>query len=125
MNAVARLDEIPADHAAFRRRLYEGVIVRLAPTPESLALVAAALERVEAALGRDGRAREAQFRLDDAAWFLAVGALRLALFEDREVRLQTRAVVAACGFDPAHVVFDPVRLRAVPHEGYTNPRAAP
>lgn len=115
----------PPDNAAFRRSIYEGAVVRLAPTSASRELVAAVLAAIEAELGDDGPIRLAQFRLDAATFFERVGRLRKAIYTGPRFQQLLRAVIASCGFNAARTAFDPIRLRTVASGGHANPLAAP
>ncbi len=64
-------------------------------------------------------------RLSGDALFAHIGALRRELYLAPRWRDAVRAVIAACGVDPARVAFDPLRLRVVLSGGHDNPLAAP
>ncbi|MBI3724481.1 hypothetical protein HY251_11085 [bacterium] len=111
------------DNEATRRALYEGAILRLPPTPASSEAVSAALSLLEDELGPEPRAVQAALSNDE--FFRKIGRIRKRLhLEDRFHDLVLR-VVAALGFEPGEVAFDPLRLRVVAHRGHENPLAAP
>jgi len=115
---------LPPDNEATRRALYEGQLFHLGSTAASLALVA----DVEGLLAEQFGPldpRHAKGQVGDAVFFEKIGKIRRQLFEGEGFRRRVFAVVEACGFDPADVAFDPVRLRVVSHGGHHDERAAP
>lgn len=112
------------DSAALCEAVYAGELFHVGATPASLALVADVHELLERELGA-GDPRFAQARMEDGAFFEAIGRIRRTLYTDTRFHRHVWDVVAAIGFDPAEVAFDPVRLRVVSHDGHHNPRAAP
>jgi hypothetical protein len=119
------IDRLPTDNQSLRMAIYNGAIVRLAPTAASRRLVADSTAAIEAELGGDGDIRGAQFRIDDQAFFERVGRLRRLIYTGSHYQQSLRDLVASCGFDPERIAFDPIRLRVVAHRGFENPRAAP
>lgn len=115
---------LPADPAALCDEVYAGELFHVGPTAASLALVDDVRELMEKELG-PGDPRFAQARMTDATFFDAIGRIRRTLYVDPHFHRRVVAVVAACGFDPADIAFDPVRLRVVSSGGHENPRAAP
>ncbi len=116
--------EAPADNASLRRSLYQGDVFALGPTTASEALVTDVRELLERTLeSRD--IRHAPSELDPLELFARMGRLRKTLYMEPRFHAHARAVIAAAGFDPAHVAFDPLRLRIISHLGHENPRAAP
>lgn len=113
-----------ADSAALCEAIYAGELFHVGPTEASLALVADVHELLERELG-PADPRFAQARMDDAAFFEAIGRIRKVIYTDPHFHRRVIEVVVARGFDPAEVAFDPVRLRVVSHDGHHNPRAAP
>jgi hypothetical protein len=69
--------------------------------------------------------RRAHLRWSGEEFFGKIGALRRVLYLEPEYHRAVREIVAECGFDPARVAFDPVRLRVVQPGGHRNPLAAP
>jgi hypothetical protein len=113
----------PTDDGELRRALYAGRVFLLPPTPESLALVRLARERLRAELGEDPRSGHERF--DDAGLFERVGRVRRAIYTEAGAHALLRAMGASVGFDRGRTAFDPARLRAVVHGAAANPRAAP
>src|SRR5262249_26017587 len=113
--------EVP-EAAAMRAALYRGTVFRLPPGPASLHLVAEANARLEQELGEQPRL--AQFRLSGEELFQRCGRLRKAISAEPAFLELVRAVIVACGFEPARTAFDAARLRVVPHRGYENAAAA-
>jgi ectoine hydroxylase-related dioxygenase (phytanoyl-CoA dioxygenase family) len=107
-----------------RRSLYAGDIYLLGPLPASERLVADVRERLGRELGEAGPEREAQFRLSGAEFFARVGRLRRQLYLEPHFHRAVREVLADCGFDPCQFAFDPIRVRAVAHRGFEEPKAA-
>ncbi|MBI3271146.1 MAG: hypothetical protein HYZ53_19230 [Planctomycetes bacterium] len=116
---------LPADNAAARRAVYEGVVFQLEPTPATQRLVADVLALLEAELGAGGPIREAQFRFSAEELFARVGRMRKRLYTEPRFHAALGDVLASAGFDRRVNAFDPLRLRVVAHEGHTNPKAAP
>jgi hypothetical protein len=114
--------EAPAENRALRDALYDGAIFLLDETDAAEALVEAAREVVVAELG--DAPRLAHERFDDVELFELVGRARRTLYMERRYHEMVREVIAAPGFDPGRVAFDPARLRVILHAGHTNPRAA-
>jgi hypothetical protein len=104
-------------------RLYHGEVFLLPANPASLR----AAEAINALLVEvfGDNPREVHTRLDDRAFFEGTGSIRRVLFYDRHFHALTREVIAAAGFDPDEVAYDPMRLRAIKHDGHSNPRASP
>lgn len=118
--------ELPAAHEAARTSLYQGAIYLLPPSPASLRLAGAARRAVQAAFADvHPDPRQAQHHLSDEEFFARVGRLRRDLYTAPEHQGTVRALLAERGFDPGRNAFDPVRIRAIAHRGYENPKAAP
>lgn len=117
--------DLPPDNASLRRSLYAGTIYRLPPTAASQRLVEEALAHINAELGDEGPAREAQFRLSGEEFFQRAGRLRRTFYTEPRFHQLLRQLIASCGFDTGRTAFDPFRLRVVAHRGFENPRAAP
>jgi hypothetical protein len=113
----------PVTGAELLTALYGGALFLLPAAPVSRRLTAEAVALVEAELGGD--MRTAQFRLSDEEFFRRVGRLRKAIYSDETFRTDVRCLLAEQGIDLGRTVFDPIRLRAVPHRGFENPNAAP
>lgn len=113
----------PATNEALRSALYAGEVFLLPATAAAEWLVARVRERLAAVLGSDPR--EAQHRMDNDAFFARLGPLRRALYLEPEFRAAVREVVAAVGFDPAAMAYDPLRLRVVKSRGEEIPAARP
>ena len=101
--------------------VYAGEVLQLAPTDASRRLVADARARLADALGPSPR----DVRPPDDELFARIGAMRRELYLEPRWHDAIRAVIAACGVDPARVAFDPLRLRVVLSDGHASPRAAP
>jgi hypothetical protein len=116
----------PADARTLRAALYAGDVFLSPPTAASLALAAAVRARLADVLGcAPPEVRDAPERMPNEELFARIGALRRELYLEPPFHDALRAVVAAGGFDPARVAFDPLRLRVVRHRGHENPLAAP
>lgn len=113
-----------SDPSTLCKAIYEGELFHVGPTTASLALVDDVAELLAAEFG-PGDPRFAQAHTGETEFFAAIGRIRRTLFVDPHFHRRVFEVVAACGFDPAEVAFDPVRLRVVSHDGHHNPRAAP
>ena len=109
-----------------RHALYAGDIFLAAPTEASLKLVEAARAGLAEALDcAPERIRDAPQQLENADLFARIGKLRKALYLEPRFHDAVRDVIAAYGFDPKRIAFDPLRLRVIRHEGHKNPLAAP
>ncbi len=114
---------IDGPNAAVRGALYRGDVFLLPRTAASLALVAEIWTAAAEELGDCDSARQAQFRLSDGEYFARVGRLRKLFYTQRKFHEGVAAVMASAGFDPAEHAFDPIRLRAIAHDGHLNPAA--
>jgi hypothetical protein len=103
--------------------LYGGSLFLLPATSASRRLVSEASARIDAELGGD--MRTAQFRLSDEEFFQRVGRLRKAFYAEEAFYTHIYCLLAEQGVDVERTAFDPIRLRAVTHRGFENPRAAP
>lgn len=112
------------DSVALCEAIYAGALFHVGPSPASLALVDAVHELLAGEFGA-GDPRFAQARMEDGAFFDAIGRIRRTLYTEPRFHRHVLDIVTAAGFDPAEVAFDPVRLRVVSHDGHHNPRAAP
>jgi hypothetical protein len=110
---------------AIREALYRGDLYLLPATPASHALVQEISAAVDAELGTSGPARLAQFRLTENEYFEAIGRLRKRFYTERRFQDQVVEIIASLGFRPEEHAFDPIRLRAVAHDGHLNPAAGP
>ena len=124
--AFAPSRELPGDAGSTRAAIYGGAVFQLAPTPASRALVGDALAAMREALGAadDEAVRDVQARLAPEDFFARIGALRRTFYLGALFHDHVRRVIAACGWDPGGVAFDPLRLRVVAHRGHEDPRAA-
>ena len=116
--------ELPGTNEQARRDIYQGAIFQLAPSDASLELVS----RVKGLLRRELRQDEVRLahgRLPSDLFFQAMGRIRKILFLESEFHSHVRAVIAAAGFAPERIAFDPLRLRVVNHLGHQDPRAGP
>ena len=69
------------------------------------------------------RRARSQFRLSDSEYFAAIGRLRKLFYTQRKFHERLAEVMASARFDPAENAFDPIRLRAIAHDGHLNPAA--
>lgn len=111
--------------AELRRRVYDGQVVFLGATEESLALVSHVNELLARGFEDVGSPALAQFQLSNAEWLTRLGRVRQWLGAAGVARRLVARWLLRCGFDPEVTVCDEVRLRAVRHEGHTIPEAAP
>lgn len=120
--------EAPPTNRALREGLYQGELFKLSASAASKGLVDEVHELLSAELcwdlPRGTDPRDAQAQLDDEAFFRRIGRVRHTLYMDRRFHEALQTVIAASGFDPQEVAFDPLRLRTICHEGHLNPRAA-
>lgn len=115
---------LPAGAGAARAALYDGRIFMLEATAASRALTDDAWTLLRDAFPEADDPRDAATHVDPAEHFARIGAIRRQLFCEPHFHQRVFDVVAACGFDPGRVAFDPIRLRVVGHRGHENPRAA-
>lgn len=108
-----------------RTALYEGTIFHFPAMPATVKLVDDVWELLESALGQDGPARLAQFRLSEDNYFNAIGRLRKIIFSAPRFHKALIEIVNETGFDAGSNAFEPIRLRAISHDGHKNPKAAP
>jgi hypothetical protein len=114
----------PADAQSARERIFAGGVTLRPGGPAAHALVdrvtRLARERLET-----HDIRTAHSRWTEEEFFARIGAIRRAVYTDRDFHGLLVAVVAECGFDVGRIAFDPARLRVVQPGGHRNPRAAP
>lgn len=118
-------EETPRSNEELREALYGGALFLLEPTDGSLRLVEAARAEVCDVFKEFADPRQAQHQLDDGQFFRRVGELRRRLFTQESFHRAIGELVREKGFDPAQVAFDPIRIRAIAHEGHKNEAAAP
>ncbi len=123
MNYFQTVIDEPND--SVRDSLYRGQLFLLPATAASRSLVTEIGLAVEAELGACGSARTAQFHLSDSEYFTAVGRLRKLFYTERKFHERVLDVMVSVGFNPPEHAFDPIRLRAVAHNGHMNPAAGP
>lgn len=116
--------ELPADNRECRKALYRGELFKGAPTDASEQLVAEVHRLLAFELGCSDP-RRAHEELSAEEFFRGIGRVRKQLFVERHYHDRVSEVIAALGFDPEEVAFDPLRLRSIVHRGHENPRAAP
>jgi hypothetical protein len=115
---------LPTPIAEARRALYQGDLFMLDPTDASHALVKDVRGLLVDVLGGEA-IREIPNTLDGDEWFARIGRVRKELFTSEHWHHRVRSLLASYGFDPDRTAFDPLRLRAIAHNGHENPRAAP
>ena len=116
--------ELAPESSITRSALYDGALFQLAPSVASTKLVDDVGALLDDEFGA-GDPRFAQAMLRDEDFFARIGRIRRRIYVDGQFHERVFAVIAACGFDPGRVAFDPVRLRVVSHRGHENARAAP
>lgn len=115
----------PADELEFRKEIYRGTIFLLDRTPVTERLVAEVGGLVDAELGEDGPAREAQFRMPGGEFFQAIGRLRKQLYQEERFFTAIGEIIAGFGFRPAENALDPLRMRVIADGAHHIPQAAP
>jgi hypothetical protein len=115
---------LPRDNERARREIYGGAIYKLPSTAASIRLVEQARDLLRNVLKVD-EIRLAKDMLSADVFFEAIGRARKVLFMESQFHAAVRSVIAAVGFDPEGIAFDPVRLRVINHLGHEDPRAAP
>lgn len=116
--------DAPLAADARRRAVYDGRVLLLGDTDASRELVKSVLSLLASELGSED-VRGAPRELSNDELFQRIGRVRKTLYMDPEWHARLRAVLAAHGFDPDEIAFDPLRLRVVSHLGHENPLAAP
>lgn len=114
----------PTDNRELRLALYRGQIFQCEASAASERLVAEVQQLLIRELGC-AMPRKAHEELSPGELFRRIGRIRKQLFLERHYHDLVRKVIAALGFDPQEIAFDPLRLRSVVHRGHENPRAAP
>ena len=112
----------PPTADGLRAALYGGALLRLPPSPGSLALVGRAAALLQAELGP--APREAHLKMAPNALFSALGRVRRALYLSPEAHVEIAQTLADHGLDPAEYAIDPARLRVVHPRGEQEPAAA-
>jgi hypothetical protein len=104
--------------------VYDGQVLLLSETAASRELVKSVLELLADELESED-VRTAPNDLSNDELFRRIGRVRKILYLEPEYHARLRDVLAAHGFDPDEIAFDPLRLRVVSHLGHENPLAAP
>jgi hypothetical protein len=123
MNAFRR--KSPGDNDELRRALYAGDLFLLEPSRASKELVEQAQADVDEIFADLDSPRQVHAELDEVAFFERVGALRRKVFSDPVYRRLIEDLTGELGFDPAQVAFDPMKIRAIRHDGHLVEAAAP
>lgn len=105
--------------------LYAGDVFLLEGTAAAKEAASSALEEVEDAFADVGGAAHAHEHLSGEIFFARIKELRRRFFCSPEWHDAVRRLLADAGFDPGHIAFDPLRLRAVSSGGHRNLRAQP
>jgi hypothetical protein len=116
--------EAPVAAEARRHAVYDGRVLLLGDTDASRELVRSVLSLLASELGSED-VRAAPRELSNDELFRRIGRVRKILYMEPEYHVRLRAVLAAHGFAPDEIAFDPLRLRVVSHLGHENPLAAP
>ncbi len=115
----------PEDEHSFRNAIYNGTVLLLDRTPVTERLVGEVGGLVEAELGQDGPAREAQFRLSGDEFFQAIGRLRKRLYQEDRFFTAIGEIISSFGFRPEENALDPLRMRVIADGAHRIPQAAP
>ena len=114
---------LPDDNAALRRDIYDGALYIVPATAETTALVEDLRAQMRSVFNVDDLTRlHAQFDADEIAQ--GMGRVRDTVKSAEYAIPAIGRLLDAFGFDTQQTVFDVLRLRCVPHEGFTNPKAA-
>lgn len=101
--------------------LYQGRVLKLPATMDSLHLVTAARTILEHELG--GEIRSAHARIGEDAHFEAIGRARRIFYLERAFHRHAMRITESFGLDTARIAFDPIRIRVIQSGGHENPRA--
>ncbi len=113
----------PPTNDRLRRALYDGEIFLLDPTPASSRYAEIARSLLHREFPESPDLRQAHEAVSPQEFFLRVGAVRRELYLDEAHHALIYELAESLGFNPRHIAFDPVRLRAVSHDGHLNPAA--
>ncbi|SBT06956.1 conserved hypothetical protein [Candidatus Accumulibacter aalborgensis] len=113
--------QAPADNEALRQSLYQGQVFLLEANVASRALGHAVRCLLLKHFGADYRSLE--HSADGDVFFGRMGLSRRELYLQPEPQRLIAQLVASLGFDPARSACDPLRLRAILHDGEQNLRA--
>lgn len=124
MNHPYFRDALPSPNLEARRRLFAGDVYLLRACAAAQALVRNVIDLIAKELETED-IRHAHLYWADDELFQKFGALRRRFYLEDDYHEAVRAIAAECGFDPASIAFDPIRLRVVMPGGSANPLAAP
>jgi hypothetical protein len=119
---IRTLDAPPGSNLELRRRIYDGQIIILRGNAAALSMVALVRELVVSHFGEDFR--NAQFTMSREDFLAKLGEVRKLIAGD-PYNAALLAVLTDLGFTAPDLAYDQLRMRAVMHEGHTNPKAAP
>ena len=111
----------PVDNDELRQALYRAEVFLLAANTASRALGDTVRALLHKHFGPDYRSLE--HSSDGDAFFGRMGLLRRELYLQPEPQRLIAELVSGLGFDPVRSACDPLRLRAILHQGERNPRA--
>ena len=110
---------------ALREAIYAGTVVRIPSSSASRRLVAEVWAAIEREFGAATARRELQFKLPGEELYARIGKVRKRLSSEATYQKLLYELLSEQGFAKGEHAVDPVRLRAVTHNGHENPLAAP
>lgn len=114
----------PENNVELRNSIYNGEIYKLDPTNESLQIVEITRRLIKEEFNTED-IRKIYLQMDKDEYFYAIGRLRKKLFKEPILNELLVSLLAKLNFSVDDYKVEPLRLRAICHDGHLNPKAAP
>lgn len=111
-----------ADNDAWLKRLYRGELYKLPSEPSAQALVDAVYHLLVDSFQIED-IHQVHAQLSEQQFFKAMKHIRKHLFDEQRFIALLKHCFVSLNFKPGEIAFEPLRLRAIRHNGHLNPRA--
>lgn len=112
----------PADNDTWLKQLYQGELYKLNPDTDSLTLADSVLQLLMNTFQVDD-IYHVHDQLSEEQFFKAMKHIRKHLFAGEPFIEKLHKLFHGLGFAAGELAFEPLRLRAIRHNGHFNPRA--
>ncbi|WNO10854.1 hypothetical protein [Teredinibacter sp. KSP-S5-2] len=116
------ISSLPNDPKTWRDQLYQGKLYKLSPSPKTINLVREVNSFLQEIFALDNLT-QVHKKLDEDDFFQAMKTIRKNLYEGKKYRLLLTDVLVELGYSEGEIAYEPLRLRAIRHNGHLNPRA--
>ena len=114
----------PINNDDLRKSIYNGDIYKLPATDQSLQIVDTAIRLITEEFKTED-IRKVYNTIDKDEYFYAIGRLRKKLFKEEILNTLLIELLEGLNFSVSDCKIEPLRLRAICHDGHLNPKAAP